>query len=1216
MRLRLLPAFAVLAIVPIGALAMAFAADVDPALASVAIDDAYTVATVAFTVDVYGGTQDSTDDPPVTTGAGDLTADDFVVAVAGGTAPSFTVAPGTDRTTWTLTFADAVDPHATTITLDANDVFVADGTPVDPPASPLHVPLSSADLDGIVSAFTSVQVPLFEALPDVTVPTVGADGTVTMTTVDHGGLPPFLGDYISNESQARPLTDLLDGLSGLDTTTAVTEDDVAAALETLAAVSDVTFADGGVVVTFDDAVTSHTVADLEGAVVVPEIGLAAELTGSGEVSLSGDLTVRRVAGAGATTYEVDAASTFGVGLDTSIDTSLLDVPLGFVAVDLSGVTFDANVDLGFGCAAGATTCAPDALADTDGLAGSIAFALDRATVRDDIADGDNPPVLDAADPLATAAWDLTAWDDAAGAIDVDLLAPTTTIAAGTDVEDFARANFGNLVNGAQWLGDWLTGGVETEAALATPIPVLGDSLAELGQLGPSLTTTMGGVAAHYTPDENPDTADPVAPATVQEAFVALCDLLDIESSETACTDALADHVRVSASGIEVDLAFSPAVAPTPYADQIPTLDLAHGDLADIEVTGQAGDWSATTVTTTYDLTLGLRTDDDTALEASLGLDGDDWDGDGTANDLDEDADGDGYPESYRPAGRGPVSRAGHPARHHPARAAAGQRHHRDATHRGGLRRVGQVGGSVATPTGTSTLTAADVCGALAAVGGIDADTFRSLNGFADAGACAQATDSTTLNYDVEDLSGTSPVRQAHRTYIVPSATDPLVDLAVALDGADVTMSPRLGYLDGTITGTVAGTPTATVGLDTTRTRADGTLDLASIAAITDAGGLADLVSITTGGTVDADLTWTNTALAPLSAGADLDVVTTVATGAVTVDTSALGDALALADVDPAEAVAAVSGLADQVAEIAALDLLDVDLPVVGTSVAAMVGLVDTADTLASDLAAALPPGVEALQAELDALVATAGLPADVTIGVTADAMTIGLDLGREVTAAYPVALDLAELLGVAALPISPADGGASIEAMAAVDFEPTISLALTSGDLKDRISVSGLPSFEVGFAGEVYGGVHLGPLEANLTGTVALEGGTPGTPASVSLAMENGVPTVAWVGNARAQLEVTGPANVGGTASFDVPVRDPVRPSAEHSCAPCTSSRCARRRSPTSTSACWSTASRRRPTWSDRRSRSAAVPPSPCRWSARSWPPSPRPGWSSRTSPP
>lgn len=239
-------------------------------------------------------------------------------------------------------------------------------------------------------------------------------------------------------------------------------------------------------------------------------------------------------------------------------------------------------------------------------------------------------------------------------------------------------------------------------------------------------------------------------------------------------------------------------------------------------------------------------------------------------------------------------------------------------------------------------------------------------------------------------------------------------------------------------------------------------------------------------------------LAGLIDEADIDMRDTAIAGPDDVDTGTFaightfGDTLDLGAVDPTEMVLLVADALDAIATSGALQVGDERIPVIDVSLDEVAGVSTGLTDAATALRKRVPTSVTELQAFVDDVLASNGL-GGATVGFSAGdtdtdpELTLELDASASVEASYPVSLEFSDSLGTT-YNVAPTDGGSRLDAAVQVDFEPVIGVRLAGAlPLADGTVLRSLtPRFDLSLSGDAEGSATVGPAEASLTGEVSI----------------------------------------------------------------------------------------------------------------------------------
>ncbi|MEY2474398.1 MAG: hypothetical protein QOK28_3727 [Actinomycetota bacterium] len=998
-------------------------------------------------------------------GSGDLVASDFSVTntTCAGSVPAITGVTKISQSTWTLTLDKAACPHDTHINVAAGAVYNAAGDAIA--AQSLAVPLSTADLVSLVTGFKGINL-----------------------TVD-GFDAPLVGDWFEHEvggvATARNITELIPGLSSV---TPTSESQLADALVALPGVTNASFTATGVNLTFSNSdLGTATAFHQSGTVGVP--GGDFEVTGAVDAKLAfgGSLGLTLTAGG---VQVVDPASDLTLAVNVTGTIPSMTGRLGFVDVTVpdATMTMAGTLAVDLDCPGGAASCAATALVETATPGGSASLVIPSVS----IADGNGSPLVigDGTPNVVSIAWALPNLDS-----------PTVTSAFNTyDLTNFSQANFSEVVSGIQFVAGWLNE-VEHFDAMATQVPVVGGTLGQFTETSALMQAKLAG-ADGLLAKVQALTDDPSAQAAVK----ILCESGLLPLTQAQCATAL-DPLTITANTIEYHFSLDlPATLFGPGgAFPDPQMNLALGDdLHGLSLSAQTGAWTGS-ATVAVDFTLGLKISSDADLATQLGYNTPgDLDEDGIPDATDHDDDGDHIPESDTLSAGDLCSGLAASLKLTPT----------DLKHVNGditnaqcdaLVAVGTSVNKVPSDPAPVTLTDDTACLAVAEVHGIGLELFEQMNGYADAGACSAAISASgTYTYDTH----ITPVTVSNRIYV--KSSDPVVSAAVTINGTDIGVGATLGFLDLGVHGSFSASPQVDVSLVDTKTSADdGKIDLAELGAAADGGHLADLIDLSLDGDVEGHFTLTNNLLPSLSAHVDVvgDVsafdndpdeifnFTDHAIGSMSDNDvqgdrinvgQTLGDVLNVKDLSPADMVQLVLEFAQNMTAVTDNDALNQEMPFVGMTVQDMLGFASTMTDAAQAVSDRDPQTLSAFGDALNDALHGQGFPANLTIGVTPDELTLGFDASQSVDASYPFNLDL-DQFGVP-IPILQVDGGATLEAHAAVDFNPEIGILFDGAGLADRVFVRNMaPTFTAGASATVNGAVSLGPLSTALNGDLSID---------------------------------------------------------------------------------------------------------------------------------
>jgi Ca2+-binding RTX toxin-like protein len=1038
----------------------------------------YTNATIAFSHNAFTNAD----------GTGPLVAGDFTVTNTDATTPpTISSVSGSDKT-WTLTFSAAAKPHITQVALNANAVYQSGGTAFG--QLPTLVPLSAIDLTKVVTATKNLPLPMQDVAP------------------------PLIGDWFD---QDRKLTDVVSGMS------AVTSDGVQANVETgleaLPGVSDAVFSDGTLTLEFTDSETTGVSPTMSGGFELDPAIVDLALQGAFEVPLSLDGAITFTPTASGADVDTTGADNLLLGFDVDPSDQVdLDGHLGFVDVAApdTGLDLDGSIAIDLTCSGGGNACGTADVRGTPTTSGTADLTIPQI----DVTDGD------ATATYAPPSGDLLVvhWSDLGDLGSVSATADQLGDVEAGDLRNFTRISATDVTTALSWLSAWMTE-VEKHGTMAKDLPIVGGTAGEASALAASLAQATNDLSETMTAAVEA-AGDGTLVLTGQELAPLMCEsgLVD-QGSAATCADLLEP---LSITPGEIEYAIHLESGDQLFSEGPPPVDLGFdvAGLDGITLNVGTGNWSGD-VDTSFDFTLGFKISSASDLEDELDLDGNDYDDDGTPNASDADADGDGLadasadadddadnlPENYTlVAGdrcRGLAGFFGMSADE--LRAVNG-----DLTQTACDAKL-VVGGTVTTitdrsvePPTTATsaaLTNPQVCSAISELYGVDAETFVDRNSMADVTACATAVASGGMSgpYAWDGLEALpSPVTLAHRVYVEADG-DPLATVGLSIDGTAVNAGGHLGVLDFSLHGDVVIDPTFELTLVDPETSADdGKIDLVEIAEATDAGELGDLIELDLAGDdIDAHFTIANDLI--FSSPAHVDIVGDISAlnngsghtfefhDEHLADSEGLaddkihvghdlGDALALKDLGPADIIRMVAGLAEQIANTAGTSALDQTIPFIDVKLQDMVDFTADFAEIAEGVADGNPQDISTLEAILNDQLVAAGMPGEIAFVVTADDLALRFDASKSITRSYPFNFSHEDVS------FAPIDGGATLEATAAVTFTPEVGIVFTGGGgITDRLFIRNADiDFDVELAADVFGSIALGPLEAAIDGNVTI----------------------------------------------------------------------------------------------------------------------------------
>jgi Ca2+-binding RTX toxin-like protein len=1069
-----------------------------PAVERITSADGYRSVDVAFTVGAF-----TTRNAEGNAASGQLTIADFEVRAGGSAVSGVTVARvGDDDRRYRFTFPSAFVPHATSIAVRADEVFTSAGVAF--PAETLATPFAEADLAALLAGLQALPV-VPEGIPDIA----------------------FLSGWFDG---AKSLPQLVDGLAGV-TATGKTQAQLVTELTGLAGgvISDISFSGGKATVTLSPVTLAQRTLPVHAG--VEDIGgVPYELTVGGQVSVSAKLAgaiAIDVSGGSATLDPAATAATLRLDADATFDAA---GRLGVVDITAPGTTLQLRGALGLAFTCATAPCSIGQLTPLLDPGGTATLSLPKA----DVLFGETTRSFQ---PQTGALLSL-AWSDIA---DPTAVTATRDQLGALKLRDFTNVSVSEIAGGIQWLATWLTE-IEEYGPMAQDLPLVGGTLGELGRLSATLTEPALALAQILGVVGDASAQDLVTlcePATYNRLLDSL--LFETEAQRTEakaaagqvaglCGDLL-DGLTYDATAHALTYTVSLTADAALFESGDPALDLGIGaDLDGITVSVRQGTWTGS-ATATFDLTLGVKLGDAASLGLANGVVPGDFDGDGIPDEEDDDRDGDGLPES-RTLGLGDRCRG--LAEHLGVSTAALGGADTDEAAAACDAKVA-VGTTISATTPATTLTAEDVCAVAGAVYGITAEEFRTRNGYASMTACATAVQNATASspsftWDDGTLALTPRVILPHRIY-VDAGTD-LASAQLSISGTGIGASAVLGVLDLGVDGSVSLTPRVAVGFldpsagDEGLARNDGKVDLWELATVADAArepdsaaSLLDVVSVSFGGPVDAHLALSNSILFP-GGGIGVDVVGDLSaldnapprsvfsvrssrvpnrdalgpgdTDVIVVGHN-LGEALNLKTLSPAQILAMVVGVLEQLASLGDPAVLGQTIPFIDVTPADMVDLARDVAEVARKVEERDPQDITALETALDDALGSVGMPTDLlTVGVTATELTLDLDLSQSVSRSYPFSLSADELA------FAPADGGATVHAAASLELAPSIGLSFAAGTpenpvaFEDRVFLRNVsPRIDVDLDARVHGSVILGPVRAALDGQVTVGGDGP-----------------------------------------------------------------------------------------------------------------------------
>ncbi len=1027
-------------------------------------------------------------------GTGALESADFEIGVGTGTAPTVTaVVQGATPDIWTLTLSGDAPPHDTALTIPAAAIYNAAREPVHATTRDVLVPFNAAELTTMLTGFKGIDIPV------------------------DGFNAPFIADWFDNATAGVPARRSIEDLiSGLDAVVATSETGLRDALLGLPSVNSVVFKKAGIELGFSSTDLGTTPAFSRAFTLgFDEIGLELSGTVEAKLAFSGSLGVTTSGSI------VDPAGNLGLTASVASTFPSATHRLGFVDTTISEWTaaVDGSLSIDVDCAGSAVSCTPDQLVfPPPTTSGTASIAIPTITIAQG---GDDLVVGTATAKAFEATWTLPS------------LTPTVT--HGLQLANLDNVSFDHVVAGLQFVAGWLA---ETQRfdAMGVEIPVIGGSVGEMVQTSKLLSEKVQQLV---------DAAELLeAEPSAQTAVEILCDhgLFDsiltftdstAEAHATACDAAKTGLSMFEvASGLDaIEYNFGLRLSKDLFgADgllgEFPTLDLELGDdLSGITLSAETKPWEGS-VGIDVNFTLGFKLKASSALDDEITFNTGDWDGDGVGNATDPDDDGDGLPVSVQlTAGKLCTGLANSLAISTETLKNLNKGSDTDFTDAecdalvDGTTIKTPDGDDAGTDADTLTLTDEDVCLAAAQVYALSADEFRRLNSYADDAACATAVNATgTYKYDEAE----SPITIGHRIYIGASST-PVISADVDLHIDDIAINAALGFLDVGVTGSVDVAPggtsdnSAEITLKDPKTSADDhKIDLVELAKAADQDNLKEVLDVSFPGTLEARFELENSFFDNLDAELDIvgdlsaldnasaslfkftDDALAACADDVTGCADAVGDAdrfnvglslddlLNVKDLSPSDVMSLVLDFAEQMGVFSRSDAMGTELPFVGMTVQDMLSFGETLKTTVEAVEARDPQTLGAFGEALNDALHAAGFPAALNIDVSGDELAIAFNARREVTATYPFNLDLNDY--DIPIPMLQVDGGASIEATAAVEFAPTIGIKFDGDTLAERIFVRNItPEFTASLQGVVNGGISLGPLATAINGCVTLD---------------------------------------------------------------------------------------------------------------------------------
>ncbi len=407
------------------------------------------------------------------------------------------------------------------------------------------------------------------------------------------------------------------------------------------------------------------------------------------------------------------------------------------------------------------------------------------------------------------------------------------------------------------------------------------------------------------------------------------------------------------------------------------------------------------------------------------------------------------------------------------------------------------------------------------------------------------------------------VTAAHRIY-VPAGQ--IADANVSIIGSNLSGTAQLGFLDLTVAGDVAVTPSVTMSLvDPNTGLADGKVDIAELvdATLVEVDGSSAVSTVLdvaiAGDDVDAHFQLGNSVIATT---ADVDVAgdltglfpsgtvefrTTgiVGPGDVPANTLAIGqtfgDSLDISSLTATEVVAMVADALDALAVNASAGAGDQRIPVIDVSLDEVAGFTSALSDVADTIRDRAPTTVTELEAFVNDALQANGMGA-VTVGFAPSGpsgdpeLTLAVDASVSASASFPVSFTIDDFS------LAPIDAGARLDAAVSIDFTPVLGIRFDDTDpFADRVFVRDVSArFDVEIDGVTEGGIAFGPVEASIDGSVTVgDGDLAAGGITVALSRTSNssgtVPLSAFAAN-DVGVAVTGSLPVAGSLELAVPL--------------------------------------------------------------------------------
>ena len=243
----------------------------------------------------------------------------------------------------------------------------------------------------------------------------------------------------------------------------------------------------------------------------------------------------------------------------------------------------------------------------------------------------------------------------------------------------------------------------------------------------------------------------------------------------------------------------------------------------------------------------------------------------------------------------------------------------------------------------------------------------------------------------------------------------------------------------------------------------------------------------------------------------------------------LGKFLNFEEISALEVRQLLRQFADRMLELAESDALDIDIPFVGSSLHEIVGFADRWATVADQVLAQDPQTMSTFRTALVGALTANGLPSTIGIDIDAESLRFTLDGDASVNRTFPFSLDELDSVNLP-LPISPADGGASLAVAAAVDFNPTARHPVGQRPLEQSLFIANPDAdLTASLDADVFGNVNLGPIHT------AIDGHSPSRPRPTSTSTPAGPasPAVTTAASTTPSSTVSPPARSSTSTSPD-----------------------------------------------------------------------------------